>query len=163
MSRRVWHRGRNSMWQWGKIKDCHSLYWKDQIWLGGHVKDDEIGQQKNILWHTEAKRRQTELIWLPVPICKVFSSPEKSLRPPLSLYHLSPLPCLSTDILITVHSSTFEVFLHAESFFERCQGSRPSSQNTENGTGEKCLQGGADLYSRSHRRYTSSKPKIEKQ
>lgn len=33
------------------------------------------------------------------------------------------------------HASTFEVALHAESFHEHCQGSQPSTPNTENGTG----------------------------
>lgn len=72
------------------------------------------------------------------------------MRPPLSLYQLSPLPRLSSDTLIMLHTFTFEVVLHAESFYKHCQGSQPGNQNVENGTGKRRLGGGGLIYIQDH-------------
>ena len=100
------------------------------------------------------------------------------MRPPFSLYQpLNPLYPQTHSSCCTL--SPLKFALHAESFYEHCQGSQPGNQNVENGTGKQrlggvcvcvCLcvcvcacVGGTHLYSRSHRhrRCTSSEAKIE--
>lgn len=54
----------------------------------GHERDDEKGHRKEIWRRTETKGKQAELIWLPVPICKVFNTHENFFVTPLSLYPL---------------------------------------------------------------------------
>lgn len=68
------------------------------------------GNEKDIWRHKETKGKQTELMWLPAPICKVFNSPENLLATPI--FTLStPEPHLSSDTLIMLHTFTFEVCL----------------------------------------------------
>lgn len=110
------------------------------------MSDDEIGQWKEIWRHTETKRKQTELICLLVPICKV--SHENFLATPTVTLWTSTL-CLRSDALIVLHTFIFEVALHAESFYKHCQGSQPGSQNVENGTGKRRLGGGL-IYIQDH-------------
>lgn len=57
----------------------------------GHERDDETGQRKEIRRHTGTKGKQTELMWLPGPICIVFNSPENFLATPTFHSLNSPL------------------------------------------------------------------------
>ena len=129
----------------------------------GHEKDDEIGQRKYIWRHTETKGRQTELMCLPVPICKVFNSPEISLRPPLSLYHLSSLPCLF--LRYSHRGAHFHLWSCLACRIFLWALPRVPAKQSEHGEWdrEEASGWGTDLYSRSHRRRrcTSSKAKIE--
>ncbi len=121
------------------------------------------GNEKEIWRHAETKGKQAEWMWLPVPICKILNSPESFLTTPTFTWSVSPEPRPSSHTLIMLHTFTFEVALHAESFYEHCQGSQPGNQNVENGTARRRLGRGTDLHSRSHRqrRCTSSKAKIK--
>lgn len=77
MSGEAWHRERNGKWKQGQDKRL-SFPFAERINLTykGHEKDDETGWGEVIWRHTETKRKQTELMWLAAPICKIFNSPE---------------------------------------------------------------------------------------
>lgn len=83
----------------------------------GHERDDETEQWKEMWRHSGTKGKQTELMWMLVPICKVSDSPENFPATPTFTYQLSLEPCLSSDTLIMLHAVTFEVALHCWIFF----------------------------------------------
>lgn len=166
MSGRARHEERNGKWKLVKIKDCHSLYWKDQIWLIEDMREMmKQGNEKKSEDTQGQKGKQTELMRLLVPICKVFNSPENFLCDPH--FHFINSPLNPPSILRHTHVAHCHLWscLACWIFFiSVARGSQPGNQNVENGTGKRRLGGGGThLYLRSHRRCTSSKAKIEEE
>lgn len=160
-SERAWQGERNG--KTGKDKRLSfPLLKRSNVTYRGHERDDEIGRQKEMWRHAETKGKQTELMWLLVPICKVFNSPENF--PATPTFTFSPLPRLSSDTLIMLHTFTFEVALHAESFFvSTARGPSQATRTWRMGPGRGVWEGGL-IYIQDHTdtdACTSSKAKIE--
>lgn len=116
----------------------------------GHERDDEKGHRKEIWRHTETKEKQTELIWLPVPICKVLNTQENFFVTPLSLYQLFP----NLSILrYTHHVAHFHLWscFACWILLEALPGV-PARQPERGEWDREGVSGsGTDLYSRSHK------------
>lgn len=129
----------------------------------GHECGDETGLGEEIRGHTETKGKPKELMWLPVSICKVFNSPKNFPETPqFPLHQLSPQPPSILRYTLRVahfHLWSFPCTLNL--FIKHCQGSQPWTWRM--GQGKKRPGKGTDLYSRSHRRCTSSKAGIEEE
>lgn len=74
----------------------------------GQEKDDETGWGEVIWSHTETKGKQTELMWLPAPICKIFNSPENFHATPTFI--LSTLPSAPSPLRYTHHVEHFHLW-----------------------------------------------------
>lgn len=109
---------------------------------------------------TRQKGKQTELMWLLVPICKVFSSPENFLTTPT--FTLSALPAAPSLLGYTHHGACLHLWSRLACwifFMSTARGPSQAARTLRMGRGEE----GTDLYSGSHRHRfcTSSKAKIE--